>query len=55
MLEEIEQKCLEVHRRKVDEKIKYRAQMKQEIAKIRTEISDICFALGEQQSHVSLA
>lgn len=54
MLEEIEQKCLEVYRRKLDEAMKCRAQMQQEIAKIRAEISDICLALGEQPPHVSL-
>ncbi|GMN43064.1 hypothetical protein TIFTF001_012255 [Ficus carica] len=51
MLEEIEQKCLEVYRRKLDEAMKCRAQIQQEIAKIRAEISDICLALGEQPPH----
>lgn len=53
MLFEIEQACVEVYRRKVDEAIKCKAQLQAEISRTQAQISDICFALGEQLPHVS--
>lgn len=54
MLLEIEQKCLEAYRRKVDVAKKCRAQLQQEIAESIAELADICSAMGEQPLHVSL-
>ncbi|XP_062090513.1 65-kDa microtubule-associated protein 3-like [Humulus lupulus] len=51
MLFEIEQACVEVYRRKVDEAIKCKAQLQAEISRTQAQISDICFALGEQLPH----
>ncbi|KAK7340116.1 hypothetical protein VNO77_20810 [Canavalia gladiata] len=48
MLLEIEQKCLELYRKKVDEAKQCRAQIQQEIADYETEIAGICAAIGEQ-------
>ena len=53
MLLEIEQKCLELYRKKVDEAKEYRAQIQQEIADYEAEISGIRAAIGEQPSDVS--
>lgn len=52
MLVEIENQCLEVYRRKLDEASKCRAKMLQEISKIRAEISRIHSALGDNSPHV---
>ncbi|XP_050249882.1 65-kDa microtubule-associated protein 3 [Quercus robur] len=51
MLLEIEQKCLEVYRRNVDEAKKCRAQLQQEIAESEAELADMCSAMGEQPLH----
>ncbi|XP_059455931.1 65-kDa microtubule-associated protein 3-like [Corylus avellana] len=51
MLLEIEQKCLELYRRKVDVAKKCRAQLQQEIAESEAELADICSAMGEQPLH----
>jgi protein regulator of cytokinesis 1 len=55
MLLEIEQKCLEVYRRKVDEAKKCRTQLQQEIAESESELAEMCSAMGEQPLHVSLS
>ncbi|XP_027338334.1 65-kDa microtubule-associated protein 3-like [Abrus precatorius] len=47
MLLEIEQKCLELYRKKVDEAKQCRAQIQQEIADYEAEIAGICAAIGE--------
>ena len=54
MLLEIEQKCLDLYRSKVDEAKLYRAQIQQEITDYVGEIAGICAALGEQSPHVSI-
>lgn len=54
MLLEIEQKCLELYKIKVDEAKLCRAQIQQEIADYVAEIGGICAAMGEQPRHVSL-
>lgn len=54
MLLEIEQKCLDLYRSKVDEAKLYRAQIEQEITDYVGEIAGICAALGEQSPHVSI-
>jgi len=51
---EIEQKCLDLYRNKVDEAKLYRAQIQQEITDYVGEIAGICAALGEQSLHVSI-
>ncbi|GMY09376.1 65-kDa microtubule-associated protein 3 [Fagus crenata] len=51
MLLEIEQKCLEVYRRKVDEAKKCRTQLQQEIAESESELAEMCSAMGEQPLH----
>ncbi|XP_019432940.1 PREDICTED: 65-kDa microtubule-associated protein 3-like isoform X1 [Lupinus angustifolius] len=48
MLLEIEQKCLELYKKKVDESKQYRSQISQEIADFETEIAAICMAMGEK-------
>ncbi|KAK7256636.1 hypothetical protein RIF29_30090 [Crotalaria pallida] len=47
MLLEIEQKCLEFYRTKVDEAKAYRAQIQKEIADFEAEIAGICAAMSE--------
>lgn len=54
MVLEIEQMCLELYKKKVDEAKLYRAQLQHEIADYEVEIADICTAIGEQPLHVSL-
>lgn len=54
MLLEIEQKCLDLYRKKVDEAKQYRAQLQHEIADYEAEIAGICAAMGEQPLQVSL-
>ncbi|KAK7294940.1 hypothetical protein RJT34_17839 [Clitoria ternatea] len=51
MLLEIEQKCLELYRSKVDEAKQLRAQLQQHIADYEAEIAGICAAMGEQPLH----
>ncbi|XP_059629457.1 65-kDa microtubule-associated protein 3-like [Cornus florida] len=48
MLLEIEQECLEVYRRKVDQVNRCRAQLRQEIADSEAELTAICSAMGER-------
>ncbi|KAM1063525.1 hypothetical protein TB2_027205 [Malus domestica] len=48
MFLKIEQECMEVSRRKVDEAKKCKAQLLQKIANHKVELVDICAALGEQ-------
>lgn len=54
MLLEIEKRCLEAYRRKVDGAKKFRAELQQHIAESEVELADICSAMGEQPVHVSL-
>lgn len=54
MLLEIEQKCLEVCKKKVDAAKHRRAQLQQEIAVSEAEPADICSATGEQSLNVSM-
>ncbi|TKY65604.1 65-kDa microtubule-associated protein 3 [Spatholobus suberectus] len=51
MLLEIEQKCLDLYRSKVDEAKLCRAQIQQDIADYVAEIAGICAAMGEQPLH----
>ncbi|XP_057757870.1 65-kDa microtubule-associated protein 4-like [Arachis stenosperma] len=51
MLLEIEQKCLELYKKKVDEAKAYRAQIQQEITDYEAEIAGICAAMGVQPPH----
>ncbi|XP_045796022.1 65-kDa microtubule-associated protein 3-like [Trifolium pratense] len=48
MLLEIEQMCLDLYKKKVDEAKLYRAQLQHEIADYEEEISGICAAIGKQ-------
>ncbi|CAK9161044.1 unnamed protein product [Ilex paraguariensis] len=52
MLLELEQECLEVYRRKVDQANKNRAQIRQTIAEIEAELAAICSAMGERPVHI---
>ncbi|PIM99700.1 Microtubule-associated protein essential for anaphase spindle elongation [Handroanthus impetiginosus] len=52
MLLEIEQECLEVYRRKVDEANRCRAQLRQAIADAEAELAAICTAMGERPVHI---
>lgn len=52
MLLEVEQECLEVYRRKVDQANRSRAQLQQAIADAEAEIAAICSAMGEPPVHV---
>ncbi|XP_042462409.1 65-kDa microtubule-associated protein 3-like isoform X1 [Zingiber officinale] len=51
MLLELEQECLEVYRRKVDQANRYRAQLRQTIADSEAELAAICSAMGEPPVH----
>lgn len=51
MLQELEQECLEVYRRKVDKSNKSRARLRQAIADSEAELAAICSALGERPLH----
>ncbi|XP_039142311.1 65-kDa microtubule-associated protein 3-like [Dioscorea cayenensis subsp. rotundata] len=51
MLLELEQECLEVYRRKVDQANRSRAQLRQAIAVSEAEIAAICSAMGERPVH----
>lgn len=53
MLLELEQECLNVYRRKVDQANQYRAQLRQAMANAEAEIAAICSALGERPVHIS--
>ncbi|GKV33710.1 hypothetical protein SLEP1_g42177 [Rubroshorea leprosula] len=52
MLLEIEQECLEVYRRKVDQANRSRAQLRQSIADCEAELAAICSAMGERPVHI---
>ncbi|KAJ8771508.1 hypothetical protein K2173_026685 [Erythroxylum novogranatense] len=52
MLLELEQECLEVYRRKVDQANKNRAQLRQTIADFEAELAAICSAMGERPVHI---
>ncbi|CAL9087089.1 unnamed protein product [Musa textilis] len=51
MLLELEQECLEVYRRKVDQANRCRAQLRQAIADSEAELAAICSAVGEPPVH----
>ncbi|XP_019453234.1 PREDICTED: 65-kDa microtubule-associated protein 3-like isoform X1 [Lupinus angustifolius] len=52
MLYELEQDCLEVYRRKVDQANRSRAQLRQEIADSEADLAAICSAMGERPIHI---
>ncbi|XP_068665980.1 65-kDa microtubule-associated protein 3-like isoform X2 [Aristolochia californica] len=52
MLLELEQECLEVYRRKVDQANRSRAQLRQAIADHEAELAVICSAMGEMPVHI---
>ncbi|XP_047057011.1 65-kDa microtubule-associated protein 3 [Lolium rigidum] len=49
---ELEQECLDVYRRKVDQANRCRAQLRQSIAEAEAELAGICSAIGEPPVHV---
>lgn len=51
MLFELQQECLEVYRRKVNQASRCRAQLQQVVADSEAELAKICAALGEQSSY----
>ncbi|KAF2283401.1 hypothetical protein GH714_003925 [Hevea brasiliensis] len=55
MLLELEQECLEVYRRKVDQANRNRAQLRQAIADSEAELAAICSAMGERPVHIRQA
>ncbi|CAN0877897.1 65-kDa microtubule-associated protein 3 [Linum grandiflorum] len=55
MLFELEQECLEVYRRKVDQANRNRAQLRQAIADSEAELAAICSAMGERPVHIRQA
>ncbi|KAK9181660.1 hypothetical protein WN944_024799 [Citrus x changshan-huyou] len=52
MLLELEQECLEVYRRKVDQANRCRAQLRQAIADSEADLAAICSAMGERPVHI---
>ncbi|KAK7278364.1 hypothetical protein RJT34_23392 [Clitoria ternatea] len=52
MLFELEQECLEVYKRKVDQANRSRAQLRQAIAECEAELAAICSAMGERPVHI---
>lgn len=52
MLQDLEEECLEVYRRKVDQANKNRALLRQAIADSEAELASICCALGERPIHI---
>ncbi|KAL2540094.1 65-kDa microtubule-associated protein 3 [Abeliophyllum distichum] len=52
MLLELEQECLEVYRRRVDQANRCRAQIRQAIADSEAELAAICSAMGERPVHI---
>lgn len=52
MLLELEQECLDVYKRKVDQANRCRAQLRQAIAEAEAELAGICSAMGEPPIHV---
>ncbi|KAG8639865.1 65-kDa microtubule-associated protein 3 isoform X2 [Manihot esculenta] len=55
MLLELEQECLEVYRRKVDQANRNRAQLRHAIADSEAELAAICSAMGERPVHMRQA
>ncbi|KAJ9141601.1 hypothetical protein P3X46_032113 [Hevea brasiliensis] len=55
ILLELEQECLEVYRRKVDQANRNRAQLRQAIADSEAELAAICSAMGERPVHIRQA
>lgn len=53
MLFELEQECLEAYRRKVDQAIHCRAQMRQSLADSEAQLVDICAALGDRPVYLT--
>ncbi|CAN4111752.1 unnamed protein product [Withania somnifera] len=51
MLFELQQECLDVYRRKVNQASRCRAQLQQNVADAEVELAKICAALGEQSSY----
>ncbi|XP_059312877.1 65-kDa microtubule-associated protein 3-like isoform X1 [Lycium ferocissimum] len=51
MLFELQQECLEVYRRKVNQASRCRAQLQQAVVDSEAELAKICAALGEQSSY----
>lgn len=51
MLFELQQECMEVYRRKVNQASRCRAQLQQAVADSEVELAKICAALGEQSSY----
>uniref|UniRef100_A0A8R7QS76 Uncharacterized protein n=1 Tax=Triticum urartu TaxID=4572 RepID=A0A8R7QS76_TRIUA len=52
MLLELEQECLDVYKRKVDQVNRCRAQLRQSIAEAEAELTGICSVIGELPVHV---
>ncbi|TKY51958.1 65-kDa microtubule-associated protein 3 [Spatholobus suberectus] len=52
MLFELEQECLEVYRRRVDQANRSRAQLRQAIADCEAELAAICSSMGERPVHI---
>ncbi|KAK9293145.1 hypothetical protein L1049_021131 [Liquidambar formosana] len=52
MLLELEQECLEVYRRKVDQANRCRAHLRQTIADSEAELAAICSTMGERPVHI---
>ncbi|XP_042496812.1 65-kDa microtubule-associated protein 3-like [Macadamia integrifolia] len=52
MLLELEEECLEVYRRKVDQANRCRAQLRQTIADSEAELASICSAIGDRPVHI---
>ncbi|KAK4758078.1 hypothetical protein SAY87_019379 [Trapa incisa] len=53
ILLEIEEECLEVYRRKLDQANRSRAQLRQTIADSEAELAAICSAMGERPLHLN--
>nr|XP_009604922.1 65-kDa microtubule-associated protein 3 isoform X2 [Nicotiana tomentosiformis]XP_016514581.1 PREDICTED: 65-kDa microtubule-associated protein 3-like isoform X2 [Nicotiana tabacum] len=51
MLFELQQECLEIYKRKVNQASRSRAQLQQAVANSEAELAKICAALGEQSSY----
>uniref|UniRef100_A0A1S3Y661 65-kDa microtubule-associated protein 3-like n=1 Tax=Nicotiana tabacum TaxID=4097 RepID=A0A1S3Y661_TOBAC len=51
MLFELQQECLEIYKRKVNQASRSRAQLQQTVANSEAELAKICAALGEQSSY----
>uniref|UniRef100_A0A7N0V4D1 Uncharacterized protein n=1 Tax=Kalanchoe fedtschenkoi TaxID=63787 RepID=A0A7N0V4D1_KALFE len=52
MLDELQQECLDVYRRKVDHANIQRAQLRQTIADSEAELAEICSQMGERPVHI---